>query len=255
MLRPFILVVVIPVACSGCLVEVLTTTAIQGELAARNAQSGAAAINHAKESRARIEAEQAIRAYHAEKGSYPPSLNALIPNYLASAPLHPDGRPYGYDPATGQLLEEPMRAPSPSGFTATDQRNLEAIGDAIFRYWEATGLYPRTLADVAPTYMTRVPTLESGASFEYDAVSGAVYPPAVAQRAPAGGPVARSGGGGSGVGPLGEVMTGISISNELSNMNTSGTATASGRARGNVSGIQNSYNAQQNRALDQIDQQ
>jgi hypothetical protein len=254
MLRSFVLLLLIPIVCPGCLVEVLTTTAIQGELAARNAQSGAAALNHAKESRARIEAEQAIRAYQAEKGTYPPSLNALIPNYLASVPLHPDGRPYGYDPATGKLLEEPVRAPSVAGYTATDQRNLEAIGDAIYRYWESTRQYPRTLADLAPTYMSRVPTLESGAAFEYDAVSGAVYPPATVQRAPAAGvPVARAGGG-AGAGTVGEVLSGIAISNELSNMNTSGTAAASGRARGNVSSIQNTHNAQQNRALDQIDQ-
>jgi hypothetical protein len=256
MMRSVLLLTIVPALASGCLMELLTTTAIQGELAARDAQAGAQAINYAKESRAKIEAEQAIKAYQAEKGAYPPSLTALIPNYLASAPVHPDGRPYGYNPMTGRLLEDPLPAPRSGGFTATDQRNLDAIGDAIYRYWEDTGSYPRMLADLEPTYLARVPTLESGAAFEYDASTGAVYPPASAQSTPAAAaPVARNGGGAiGGVGPMGEVMTGIGIQNELNNMNTSGTSSAGSRARGSVAGIQDSYNTRQNRALNQLDQ-
>ncbi len=256
MMRSLLSLALVSMLASGCLMEVLTTTAIQGELAARDAQAGAQALNYAKDSRAKIEAEQAIKAYQAEKGVYPPSLNALIPNYLASVPLHPDGRPFGYDPASGRLLEDPLPAPRAGGFTATDQRNLEAIGDAIYRYWESTGLYPSSLADLEPAYMTRVPTLESGALFEYDASTGAVFPPAGAQQAPAApAPVARNrGAGGGGVGPMGEVMTGISVQNELSNMNTGGTSAAGTRARGSISGIQDSYNEKQNRAINQLDQ-
>jgi hypothetical protein len=253
MMRPYILIGVIPLALSGCFAEVLTTTAIEGELAARDAQASAQALSYAKESRAKIEAEQAIRAYQAETGSYPPSLVALVPSYLASVPVHADGRPYGYDPVTGQLLDGVSPAPPAARFTQVDQQNLEAIGQAIFDYWEATGLYPKTLDDLDPYYIARVPTTESGQPFDYDAQTGSVYPPANLQRPPvANAPVAR--GGGAGAGPLGETMTGIAIQNQLNNMNTSGASGTGSAARGHVRGIEDGYNARQNRALNQLDQ-
>ncbi len=255
MVRPLICLITMPLALTGCIAEVLTTTAIQGELAARDAQASAQALHYAQDSRAKIEAEQAIKAYQAEKGVYPPSLTALVPGYLANVPLHSNGQPYGYDPATGRLLDQPVPAPPSSAITATDRRNLEAIGEAIYRYWESTGRYPQTLDDLDPVYMGTVPTMESGALFEYDPVSGAVYFPENAissTSAPA--PAARNhAGGGAGAGPLGEVMTGIAIQNDLSNLNTSGASGAGSTARGAVGGVTDNYNAQQNRALDQLD--
>lgn len=254
MMRPLISIAIVSTMLTGCIAEVLTTTAIQGELAARDAQASAQALNYAKESRTKIEAEQAIRAYQAETGAYPPTLTALVPNYLANVPLHPNGQPYGYDAATGRLLDQPIQAPRAPSFTQTDQRNLELIGDAIYGYWEATGVYPRSLDDLDPIYIERVPRLESGAAFEYDAQTGAVFPPENLPAAPGPAPVhAPRAVGGGGAGPLGEVTTGIAIQNQLGNMNTSGASGAGSAARGNLNSLSDSHNARQNRALDQLD--
>lgn len=255
MVRPLICLLTVPVALAGCIAEVLTTTAIQGELAARDAQASAQALRYAQDSRTKIEAERAIQAYQAENGVYPPSLTALVPNYLASVPLHANGQPYGYDPATGRLLDQAVSAAPLSAITATDRQNLEAIGEAIYRYWESTGRYPQTLDDLDPVYMGQVPTMESGALFEYDPVSGAVYfPENAVSSAPDPAPSARNrAGGGAGAGPLGEVMTGLAIQNDLSNMNTSGASGAGSVARGAVGGVTDNYNARQNRALEQLD--
>jgi hypothetical protein len=251
------MLLLLPLTISGCLAEVLTTTAIQGELAARDAQASAQALRYTQESKAKIEGEQAIRAYQAEHGNYPPSLAALVPGYLANIPLHADGRPYGYDAATGQLLDRAAPAAAATPFTATDQQNLERIGDAIYRFWESTGYYPQSLDDLDPIYMELVPTLGSGDPFLYDPQTGAVFPPDNAQGTPvppAGGGAARRGVAGGGAGPLGEAMTGIAIQNELSNMNTNGVAGAGNFARGALDRAGGSHSDQQDRALDQIDQ-
>jgi hypothetical protein len=183
-------------------------------------------------------------------------LAALVPRYLAAMPVHWDGQPFGYNPATGKLLDQPAPARNPAAVTAADQRNLDRIGQAIYRYWESTGLYPTSLGDLAPIYLDRVPTLESGAPFMYDPQAGAVYfPPALQPAAPGGAgasnaPRAAPVGG---AGPLGETMTGIAIQNELSNMNTSGVASAGGAARRGIADTANSYNDRQSRAADRFD--
>lgn len=241
----------LPVALSGCMLELLTTTAIQGELAAQNASSATRALNSVKEGKARTEAESAIRAYQAETGSYPPSLAALVPEYLPAMPKHPDGTPFGYDAASGTLLESPAASPQTVPFTAEDGRNLKRIEDAIFAYWQATSNYPISLEGLQPSYLSKVPTLSSGGAFIYDAQTGAVYHPNDLQGPAA---VRRSRGGGGGAGPLGEVTTGIAIQGELQNMNNSSAQSARGAARRGVPGVDDTYNQQQQRALDDIDQ-
>jgi len=248
-----LLALLLPFALAGCLAEVLTTTAIQGELAARDAQAAASAMRYAKESKAKTEAEYAIRAYQADTGSYPPSLAALVPGYLPGVPTHADGTPFGYDPATGRLMDGAATAQVP--FTQEDGRNLKRIEDAIFAYWQATGDYPRALNDLAPVYMDAVPMLSAGGAFIYDPQTGAVYHPSDFQKP--GGVAASSrtsSGGGGGAGPLGEATAGIGIQNQLRNMNTSGVSNAGGAARRGVGAANDAHNQAQQRALDEIDQ-
>jgi hypothetical protein len=242
----YVLALILPFAMSGCMLELLTTTAIQGELAARDAKAGAQALNYAKESQSKMQAQSAIRAYQAETGKYPASLSILVPEWMPSLPVHPDGSPYGYDPSTGALLDSPSAQPVP--LTDDDRRNIGKIEDAIYAYWQATQDYPRSLADLQPLYIDRVPMASSGASFGYDPQTGAVGAPGAAQAPPA--PRAPVGG----AGPLGEVSTGIAIQNQLSNMNSSGTQATGGYARRGLQGIGNAHDLQQQRALNQIDQ-
>ena len=243
------LLLALPLALSGCMVELLTTTAIQGELASQNAQAGMQALDHAKEMRARTEAEQAIRAYQAEKGSYPTSLAALVPGYLPGVPTHSDGSPFGYDPATGVLLDTPPAASAQ--ITQADRNSLAALDAAIYAYWESTGRYPPSLQALAPTYIQSVPTTSAGEAFLYDVQTGAIYHPQQPGSAPV--PAVRGGGSG-GAGALGETTAAIGIQGQLQNMNTSGVSNAGGAGRRNVQNVNNQYNQQQQRALDEIDQ-
>lgn len=222
-----LLLIALTLPLSGCFMELFTVTAIQGELAAQDAQSAARALSYAKESVANTELQQAISAYTAENGYYPSSLEALVPDYLFSVPTTLGGRPYAYDPSTGRLTE-PAAALPLVPFTAADRQNLQKVKDAIYLFWESTGYYPGSLDDLDPLYMERVPKLTSGGVFVYDLRTGSVYHPAelAAPQTPAygGAQTARGGVPTAGVGPLGEVMTGISIQNELNSMNRSGTS-------------------------------
>ncbi len=250
-MKPMLLALLLPLALSGCMLELLTTTAIQGELAAKDAQAATQALRYAKESTAKREAEYAIRTYQAEKGSYPPSLAALVPGYLPGIPMHADGTPFGYDPATGKLLDSDAPAPVQIPFTPEDGSNLKRIEDAIYSYWQTTGNYPRSLDDLDPMYIEQVPTLSTGGAFVYDAQTGAVYHPNDL-RGPIAGTSSVSAGGGSAA--LGEATAGIAIQNDLRNMNTSGVSNAGGAARRGVSGVNDAYNQQQQRALNELDQ-
>ncbi len=248
------LALLLPLALSGCMMELLTTTAIQGELAAKNAQASAQALRYAKESTAKRDAEYAIRMYQAEKGTYPASLAALVPAYLPGVPMHADGSPFGYDPATGTLLDSAAPAQAQIPFTPEDGQNLKRIEDAIYAYWQSTGDYPKSLDDLDPVYIEQVPALSAGGPFIYDALSGAVYHPNDLQRSSPLPAPARSVGAGSGAGGLGEATASIGIQNQLRDMNTSGVSNAGGAARRGVRGANDAYSNQQQRALDEIDQ-
>lgn len=211
---------------SGCLLELLTTTAIQGELAAENAQSATRALSYAKESVAMSEARHAISAYAAENGYYPASLDVLVPDYLYSVPTSADGRALGYNAQTGQITD-PLAPTVEIPFTTADRKNLQALRDATYMFWESTGRYPASLGDLDPLYIAQVPLLSSGDGFIYDPVTGSVWHPAELaqqrQQATSGGQTRSvSGGGGGGAGPMGEVMTGIGIQNQSNSMNQSG---------------------------------
>lgn len=50
--------------------------------------------------------DQAIKMYQAAEGKFPPSLEALVPDFLHSLPPAPNGMKYHYDPRTGAIKVE-----------------------------------------------------------------------------------------------------------------------------------------------------
>lgn len=253
-----LLLVLMTLPLSGCLLELLTTTAIQGELAAQNAQSATRALSYAKESLANTELQHGIDAYTAENGYYPPSLNVLVPDYVTSIPTKPDGSAYGYDPQTGKIFD-PAESPAKIPFTSGDKKNLQRIKDAIYLYWESTGYYPRNLDDLDPLYVKSLPLLSSGGKFIYDRQTGSVYHPAELapppNAAPSTGTGRRVGVPVAGGGPVGEVMTGIAIQNELNSMNNSGTSGAGAAGRRSVNNISGQHTDRQMQTLRDLDLQ
>ncbi len=247
-----LLLIALMLPLSGCLMEVLTVTAIQGELAAQDAQSATRALNYAKESVANTELQHAISAYAAENGYYPASLEALVPDYLYSVPATLNGRPYAYDPSTGRLTD-PAVAPAQVPFTTADRQNLQKVKDAIYLYWESTGYYPQALDDLDPLYMENVPKLTSGGVFVYDPQTGSVYHPAElpGRMTPGAGNAQMSRGAApvGGAGPMGELTTGIAAQNELNSMNRSGASNLRNVDQRSVNNIAGQQNQQQMKAL------
>lgn len=233
----------------GCMAEVLTTTAIQGELQAQQATTAMRQLNNARGAVSSMEAEHAIRTYHAEYGVYPPSLEALVPEHLAAVPTQADGSPYGYNPQTGQLLNTPMAAPA-GGVTSEDRQMMGAISNAIQQFGQQTGYYPNTLDDLYPNFMQQLPRTEAGEAFYYNNQNGDFQHPRAGQAAPQAPPRPR--GGGSGAGLLGESMTGIGIQQELNRMGSGGSNAAQSRSRQNVQGVQQGHNQNINKQMNEL---
>ena len=58
----------------------------------------------------------AIERFRIENGVYPRSLAELVAaSYIRDRPLDPEGREYGYDPATGQVTAPAGRVLGDSG--------------------------------------------------------------------------------------------------------------------------------------------
>ncbi|NUM52832.1 MAG: hypothetical protein HUU46_04230 [Candidatus Hydrogenedentes bacterium] len=267
------LAAVLPVLLTGCLADVMVSTAIQGELQAKQLQTATRALNTAKETRSDIEINSALQTFAAEHGRNPSSLEELVPEYLPAVPTHPDGSPYGYDPATGKVLDAPLvAAPAPRTSSLTNDQKMAEITAAINKYGMATGYYPPSLDALVPSYLPTMPLTASGSRFIYDPQTGKLYDPTgtmADKPAPAGGggalaqtpPQQQAGfqqprrapsgvGGGSPV--LGETLTGIGISNQLDNMSSAGTSAAGSSARANARGIGAGHDAKQQQAMDEL---
>ncbi|MFP6584221.1 MAG: hypothetical protein VCD00_16920 [Candidatus Hydrogenedentota bacterium] len=174
------------ITSSGCLMEVLTVTAIEGELAAEGAKSASRTLDHARDGQAKIELQSAVRSYAGFGGSYPDTLDALVPDYIALVPIQSNGRSFGYNPANGSVFiqrgdDSTGLGPS-TAMTQADVQNLEQIRGAIYRYWELTGQYPSSLESLVPFYIKVLPTRVSGEAYLYDVRSGAVNHPAELRR-------------------------------------------------------------------------
>jgi len=243
------LVLMLGLALVGCGVEMVATTAIQSELQAEQLKAMRGQIQGAAATTGKINLERAISAYQAEKGYYPPSLDALAPNYLPAIPTKPDGSPYGYDPSTGRILDGPA-APA-GGPTPQDYQTMQQIREAINRYGMTVGYYPPNLDALAPTYLSAPPRTSSGEEFNYNNQNGYVGHPRQAMSAPA---PARPNvpSGGVGAGPMGEVMTGIGMQQQLNSMSQSGANAAGSYSRRAVQNANTGYNDRQNQVMDDL---
>lgn len=233
------------VCFSGCLAEVATTTAITGTLQAQQMGAMQRQVENAAESTGRVNLERAISTYKAEKGGNPPSLEALSPGWLPAVPTHPDGSPYGYDPETGTLFDSPEAAAR-----TADQRTIQRIQQAINQYGTAVGYYPPSLDALAPTYLPAPPRTLAGEPFVYNNQNGFVGLPGGTSAAAL--PPAQRGGSTAvgGAGPVGETVTAIGISNQLDNMNSSGSSAAGTRMRDGARGAGTNTNDRTNAAMD-----
>jgi len=249
----------IPLLLTGCMLDMLMSTAVQSELQAEQLQTVTRQLENAKQTASDIEVNQAIQAYSAEHGSYPASLQELVPDYFSQVPAQPDGSPYGYNPATGQLNAAgpaaalPARQPQMS-----NAEKMTKINGAIYQYGMATGYYPTSLDQLAPTYLPEVPKANNGQPFLYDPRTGALYEPQGAtptQQMPAGGTMQRGAGrqpaaGGGGL--MGETMTGIGIQNELNSMSNAGSSAAGSRARSGARDFGSDQTRRQENAMDDL---
>jgi len=249
-------IVLVSVAVAGCGVELLTTTAIQAELQAQNASAAKRQLEYASGTMGKINLQKAIDTYNAETGSYPPSLEALVPNYLPQVPLKPDGSPYYFDAKTGRLSEQPV-APKVAAVTQEDIQNKALIEQAVLNYARATRYYPANLQTLVQSrWLSFVPKTSSGEAFLFNPQTGQVQHPSergmgqTSSRQRMTPNEIRTPGGS--VGPLGEVSTGIAIQNRLGNMNNAGTSAAGAGARRGVNGISGQYNQRQQKALDEF---
>jgi hypothetical protein len=232
---------------TGCGVEVLTATAVQGELQAQQLTAMKRQIGNAAGTTGRINIERAITTYQAEKGVYPPSLDALVPEYLQALPVKPDGSSYGYDPNSGKLLEGTQTGAS-AGPTPQDNQMIRQIQAAIQQYGQDTGYYPDTLDNLYPNYLTTLPRTSSGEAFVYNNQNGYVAHPGAM---PAARPAPQAGSMG-GAGPMGEAMTGIGMSQQLDSMNQSGASGTGSYARDKIGGATTDHNDRQNKAMDDL---
>ena len=269
----------------GCGLELLAGTAIQGTLQ-KEALSGAKqTLDYTKDSSARMTLEQAINAYAAENGTYPASLEALVPEWLPSIPVQADGTAFGYDTATGALLDAPPpvsaggapESAPPPGLLDTqplqesNQERLIRIHEAISRYTIEQRKYPESLQALVPQYLTQTIKTRDGQDFTYDPATGIVStppPPPLPQPLGAPAPTAASPGAygqvppapsrtpaGAG-GPMGEVLTGIGIQNQLNRSLSGGGASSAARQhlRSRSGEAVGQHNLQQEEALRELDQ-
>jgi len=226
MIRRTLLTLALPLLVAGCGLELLGAASIQSGLQAENASRLKGTLDYVEQSTDLLGFDQAVNAYRAEYGAYPPSIDAMIRDgYLASAPVQPDGNPYGYDPATGRLVETAPATAAPQAapaMTAQDQEALAKLKVGVLDYWTSKRAYPKSLYALVPEFIDQVPATSSGQAFIYDPQTARVYHPAELNRqmpAPAAPQVPaspRRPQGGVGAGPMGEVMTGIGIQEELS---------------------------------------
>lgn len=228
----------------GCMAEVLTTTAIQGELQAQQLKAMRGQVQRASGTTGRIYLEKAIDTYRAEEGTNPPSLEVLVPDYLPALPTATDGSAYGYDPSTGQLLEGGQ-----TGGGVSDTQKIEQIRGAINQYGTAVGFYPPTLDALVPQYLSAVPRSAAGQEFIYNNQNGYLAAPETStagQNRPAGG-VAMGG-----AGPMGEVMTGIGMQNQLNSMSNGGSGAAGSYGRQAIGNATGTHNDQQDKVMDNL---
>ena len=173
---PVVLLSLAAPVLSGCFIELLTTTAIQGELAAESAQAAQRQLAYARDSLAEAQLSSAIRMYQAEFGQYPPTLDALVPTHLPSLPLNAEGAPYYYNFRTGAFSPQPP--PGASLVTANDEQAMQTVRQAIDVFARTNRRYPPSLDTLVTfSYLRAIPTTEAGKSYFYNPQTGELRHP------------------------------------------------------------------------------
>ena len=225
-------------ALVGCGVETLTATAVQSELQAQQAKAVTRQAEAMAGQTAKVNIRRAIDTYYAEKGAYPPSLQALVPGYLPALPKRPDGAPYGYDPNAGKLLDVP-------GPTLEDYGTMGRIQEAINEYAADTGYYPPSLEALATDYLPAVPRTATGEPFLYYPNSGYVAHPGQVASGTTASPAHRGGNVGA--------ATGMQMRNELGNTNNAARHRTRRRSRDGVQQFETQRNDKINQVMDGLD--
>ena len=109
------LIVLLP----GYLVEVLTTTSIQGELAGEAAQSATRQLTQTQDQLSRQIIQQSINSYASLNGFFPETLEELVPDYLSEIPKTTDGQAFLYDLNTGGVRHPSQGWPNTSNNSTT----------------------------------------------------------------------------------------------------------------------------------------
>mgnify|MGYP003779171907 CR=1 FL=1 len=226
----------------GCGVEMLATSAVEAELQAKNAQAATRQLDIVKGRADTISFSQAVQAYRAENGANPPSLDALVPKYLAAIPRQADGTPYAYDPATGSLK------PGDAGVSQADQKMIETIKSAIHRYGTTVGYYPPTLDTLYPDYLSQRPRTSAGGQFIYNNQNGDVRRPGGNPVRPIATQVPPSGG----LSPVGQALTGGGMQQPLGNGSTAGATAARSHIKSSVQDISQQSTDRQNQVMNQL---
>lgn len=95
-----------------------------------------------------------------------------------------------------------------------DSQKLDTMNRAIKNYANTNQQYPPTLHYLVPDFLDAVPLTSTNLQFQYDARTGTVTNPSAPPPKPEGPNTIRIGGGG-GVSPATDAMTGLSVSQEL----------------------------------------
>ena len=156
---------------SGCLVDMLMTTAITADMAAQQASSATNNLNQVQLESDQIRLQEALDYYYFEKESYPRDLYTLVPEFIEAIPTRPDGEAFGYNPISGQIY---MNANGPS---TEDYFKMEEIKVAINNFGNATGYYPEKLDDLYPNFMVTLPRTSTGEEFNYENSNGRLTHP------------------------------------------------------------------------------
>jgi len=194
----------------GCgLSETVVTTGIVGQ----NAKNQVEALNNIK-FRANPEiaennVRRAVSLFEAGTGLLPHSLDELVEKgYLDVMPALPEGYEFDYNPFTGTVkTRRALSRPQISVPQLPPEQDSWDAAEYIRKYEQQSQTSPY----VAPSQSDRQP-------------SSARWRAMQRQTRRASG--RARGGGGAGVGPMGEVMGGIAIQNELNSMSGSGTSSA-----------------------------
>lgn len=227
---------------NGCLLDMLMSTAIQGQLAATNAQSAMRTLGFAKDEAAKIGIQQAISVYAAETGRFPDSLEQLVPEFMPNVPVQPNGDPYGYNPDSGEVYSLGHVA----AISQRDDEMMQLIRQGLDAYEYDLGYFPDDLGTLVPFYLTDVPLTESGKSFPYAPDVGDISHPGERGVAPPPASLRSRPPGPSNFG------TPSGITRQLQNMNNAGAYRANQAMREGIGTFNKLYGDRQERALNDL---